>query len=165
MKPKIDIKETKSILDLKRILGNKQLFVSDETQNKYGYIEIDNEIRCGIAYYDYGIKPCLIMEDEQVLWVAFGKKLVIIDIQNKKTILEKTLSSVFFEMISDTFEKYICIVCELDLYCVHLHKIVWKMGFRDIICNFEIINDSRIKVECNDGEEYSFTLNKGKFIN
>lgn len=79
-------------------------------------------------------------------------------------ILEKELSSIFFGLLSDKDKNYFCAVCELNLYCFHCHQMLWEIGFRDIVCEFKII-DNRIKIACDDGNEYLFELSTGQIKN
>ena len=161
----VEIKESEDLESLKHILNSKRLFIDDEIQNKYNYIEINGKIECGMAYYEYGIKPSVSIENVRILWIGFGKKIVAIDLYNGNIILEKELSSIFYELLLDTDQNYLCVICELNLYCFHHHQILWEIGFRDIICGFKIINNNKIEIVCNDGEEYLFELNTGQFKN
>ena len=82
----VEIKENE---DLNHLLNSKKLFIDDEIQNKYNYIEINGKIVCGMVYYGYGIKPSASIENVPVLWIGFGKKIVAIDLYNGNIILEK----------------------------------------------------------------------------
>ena len=45
-------------------------------------------------------------------------------------------------------------------YCAEKQK--WKMGFRDIIVEYNIIDDAKISILCDDGEGYILFLEDGK---
>ena len=161
----VEIEESENLEKLKHLLIGKRLFIDDEAQNKYNYIKINDKIEFGIAYYGCGIKPSVCIQNVHILWIGFGKKIVAIDLYNGNIILEKTLSSIFYELLPDTDPNYLCVICELDLYCFHHHKILWEIGFRDIICDFKLIDNDKIEIACDNGEEYLFELNTGKIIN
>ena len=53
-------------------------------------------------------------------------------------------------------------ICELDVYCYCAEKQKWKMGFKDIIVDYQIINDDKISLLCGDGVKYMLFLKDGK---
>lgn len=160
----VKIKESEGLEDLKHLLNGKRLFIDDDIQNKFNYIKVNGRIECGIAYYGYGIKPSVSIENEQSLWIGFGRRSIVIDPYNDNIILDKGLPSIFYEILSDAKQEYICVICELDLYCFHHHQILWQIGFRDIICGSEIIDDDKIEITCYDGEDYLYELNTGRIM-
>lgn len=161
----IFIKYVDNLTVLVGISNFMPILLSDEIQNKFCYFEVSNDITCGIAYYDYGVKPDFMMdEDNACLFIGFGKKIICIDIINKKIIFEHELPSIFYEIVSDSHKRYICAVCELDVYCFHSSKLAWKMGFRDIINKYQIEKDYDMKIECENGEEIVMALCNGSVI-
>lgn len=158
----IFLKDVESLLFLENKLCDKPLITSDDRQNKFYYVEANNKVICGITYYNYGIRPSFVMENNnRNLWIGFGKKVFCIDIFSLEIKLEEELVSIFYEVISDSVKKYICVICELDIYCFTSYKNIWKVGFKDIINEFEIDNDKKIKVRCNT-DEFLVMLANGK---
>lgn len=128
-------------------------------------IQYNDAHRIGIAYYDYGITPAfLYSQDYRYLYLGFGKKLISIDLNENEIIENENLQSVFYEFIYDSKKNYVCVICELDLYCYFGNKCLWKIGFKDIIGDYGIVDDSKISIECDDGMEYLFSLEDGGVI-
>lgn len=49
-----------------------------------------------------------------------------IDLYQERVVINKKLQSVFYEIVHDSTREYICIVCELELYCYFLDFIEEK---------------------------------------
>lgn len=128
-------------------------------------IEYDDSHRIGIAYYDYGITPAfLYSQDYTYLYLGFGKKLICIDLSENTIIENENLPSVFYEFICNCKKNYVCVICELDLYCYWKNKFLWKIGFKDVVSDYGIVDNSKILIECEDGMEYLFFLKDGRLI-
>ena len=41
---------------------------------------------------------------------------------------------------------------------------MWKTGFRDIVVDYELMNDKYIRVVSDSGEETTFSINDGSVI-
>ncbi len=132
-----------------------------DSPNVFGYIKIEDEIICGISYCDYGIPPQIVIDRADRIWIGFGEKLAVIDERTRDIIWERKLFSVFFAIISDTNQKYMCIICELDIYCYNQDRLIWEHGFPDIICGFKIAED-RIAVIKYGDNEVCYCLHNGQ---
>ena len=160
----LDRKE--SLFELENQVSKEQLILCDSMQNTFLILNYNNgQNKIGIAYYDYGVElDFQYSKDETLLYVGVGENLLVISIFEGKLIFNHRLQSVFYELICDTNKNYICAICELDVYCYCGKSQKWKMGFRDIINSYNIIDNMNVLIACNDGMEYSFSLEDGKMI-
>ncbi len=137
----------------------------DDMQNTFLIVNFDNVQKIGIAYYDYGVAPDFQCSgDGELVYLGIGKNFLCIDIYENKVLVNDNLQSVFYELCYDSNKNHICAICELDLYCYCAEKQKWKMGFRDIIVDYNIIDDTKISISCDNGVEYIFFLENGKII-
>lgn len=159
----IHIKKIGSMGELESRVDKEQLILCDDMQNTFFIVNFDNVRKLGVAYYDYGVAPDFQCSgDGALLYLGFGKNFLCIDIYENKILVNDNLQSVFYELCYDSNKKYICIICELDIYCYCAEKQKWKVGFRDIIVDYNIIDDAKITILCDDGVEYIFFLKDGK---
>ncbi len=155
----------KNLDELKSQIDKDQLIICDDIQNAFYIINFNNKQKLGVAYYDYGVALDLQYSgDGTLLYLGFGKKLLCIDTHQYKILVNEDLQSVFYELHYDTNRNYICVICELDVYCYNAGRQRWKMGFRDIIVEYKIIDDAKISILCNDDVEYTFLLKDGKIV-
>lgn len=154
-----------SLCELESQVDKEQLILCDDIQNTYLVIKYNDLQKMGVAYYDYGISPdFLYSQDGKFLYLGFGKKFMCIDMCGNRILNNDNLQSVFYEFIYDFSENYICVICELDVYCYCGNTQKWKMGFKDIVNDYSIIDDTKILVVCDDGTEYLFSLEDGKIL-
>lgn len=161
----IHIKKIDSLGELESQIDKEQLILCDDMQNSFFIINYDNVRKLGVAYYDYGVAPDFQYSgDDSLLYSGFGKNFLCIDIYEDKILVNDNLPSVFYELCYDSNKYYICVICELDVYCYCAGKQIWEMGFRDIIVDYNIIDDAKISILCEDGVEYIFFLKDGKIV-
>lgn len=161
----INIKKIESLGELESQVNKEQLILCDDMQNTFCIINFNNAKKLGIAYYDYGVAPDFqYSADGTLLYLGFGKKFLCIDIYENKILINDNLQSVFYELRYDSNKNYICVICELDVYCYCAEKLKWKIGFRDIIVDCNIIDDTKISLLCDDGEEYIFFFKDGNIV-
>lgn len=161
----IQFDKIESLDELEGQIDKECIIVCDDIQNTFMTILYDDVHRIGIAYYDYGIKPAyLYSHDYTYLYLGFGKKIICIDLNVNAIIESNNTLSIFYEFIQDAKKNYICAICELDLYCYWENKILWKIGFKDVVDDYKIIDDSKISIECDDGMVYLFSLKNGELI-
>lgn len=161
----IKIDKIDSARELESIISRDNIITFDEAQNAYCKISISEEFAIGVEYCSHGINiDYMFVNDESLLFIGIGMHLLCIDTENKKILFIKELQSVFYEIIADTKHDYLCIVCELDIYCYTMGKEVWKMGFSDILVDFYIIDDGIISISCEDGEEFRISIGDGKIL-
>lgn len=158
------IKKMENRQELECLINNEQLILCDNMQNTFIIINLDGKSSVGIGYYDYGIAPDFkCSEDSGLIYVGVGKNLLCINTYENNVLFNESLQSVFYELLYDLNNNYICVICELDLYCYHLKEQKWKIGFRSIINDYSITNDN-IYILCDDGIEYLFSLEDGKLV-
>lgn len=159
----IHIKKIDSLGELESQVDKEQLILCDDMQNTFFIVNFNNIRKLGVAYYDYGIAldfQC--SRDGGLLYLGFGKNFLCIDTYENKILVNDNLQSVFYELCYDSKKNYICVICELDVYCYCTEKQNWRMGFRDIIVDYNIIDNAKISILCDDGVEYVFFLEDGK---
>ena len=158
----IYINKLDSLAELENQIDKDQLMIFDDMQNAFIVINFD-VYKMGIAYYEYGIAPdCRCSDDGTVLFIGFGMNFLCMDVCKRKISVHEKLQSIFYEFLYDSKQIFLCVICELDVYCYSVGKLKWKMGFRDIILNYSIIDDIMIFISCDDGFEYVFFLEDGK---
>ena len=158
------IKKIESLCELESQIDKEQLILCDDMQNTFFVINLDDTQKVGIGYYDYGVPPGFqYSQNGELLYVGVGRNLLCINIYQSKVLFNEDLQSVFYELLYDWKKNYICVICELDVYCYCLQKQKWKMGFRSIINEYSII-DNNVFILCDDGIEYLFTLEEGKLV-
>lgn len=158
------MEEIDSVGELKNILSKENIIEFDEVQNTCYKISIGDKFVMGVAYCSHGIRIDYKMSnDGSLLFMGIGIHLLCIDVANEKILFSKKLQSVFYEIIADSKHNFLCIVCELDIYCYGMGVEVWKLGFRDVITDFNIIDDETIYVLCAD-EEYNISIYDGKVL-
>ena len=159
----INVKKMENWGELENQVDKEHLILCDDKQNTFLIVNFKNNRKLGIAYYDYGVAlDFQYSRDGILLYLGVGKKLLCIDTYKNKIIVDKNLQSLFYELCYDTNKNYICVICELDIYCYCAEKQKWKMGFRDIIVEYNIIDDAKISILCDNGEGYVLFLENGK---
>lgn len=161
----IHIKKIDSLGELESRVDKEQLILCDDMQNTFFIVNFDNTRKLGVAYYDYGVAPdfqCSV--DGALFYLGLGMNFLCIDIYENKILVNDNLQSVFYELRYDSNKEYICVICELDIYCYCAEKQKWKIGFGNIIAECNIIDNAKISILCDDGTEYIFSLKDGKFI-
>jgi hypothetical protein len=164
-KLKVIIEKKESQEELERILQNNQLMKLDETCNTYVYLEIEDTYIVGLAYYSLGIDiEYVVSGDNQYIYLGVGTKLVCIDFNKKEVVSCEKLSSAFLDLLKDDDDLYYIVVCELDLYVYMNNKLLWKTGFRDIVLDYELVDNKCIRIETDDGAEVVFNLRDGMLV-
>lgn len=162
---KIKIDKIDSAGELESLVQGKQIFKLDETSNAYYYITIEKDYILGVECNNYGTDiECKFADNNQYIYIGVGMYLLCLDIKQRSACFCKELGSVFFEILTDSFGCYYVVICELDLYVYKNNNQVWEIGFRDIIVDYELMNDKYIRVVSNEGEETTFSINDGSII-
>lgn len=154
-----------SLRELESQVDKEQLILCDDMQNTFLIINFDDIRKMGVAYYDYGVAPDYqYFGADELLYLGLGKNFLCINVCEKRVLVNDNLQSIFYELLYDSNKNYICAICELDVYCYCIEKQKWKMGFRDIIVNYNIIDNDKISILCDNGMEYVFFLENGKMV-
>lgn len=161
----ISFEKVDSIYEMECLIDRERIVFCDETQNTFLIICFDNNRAFGIAYFDYGIKPGLYYSiNYRNLYLGFGIKFIAIDITQKKMLINDSLKSVFYEILTSSDMKFIYVICELDVYCYCNEKQVWERGFSDIIVDYNIIDNEQIVIVCDDGRRYTLIMQNGELV-
>ena len=133
-------------------------------ERQIAFSRMQEEIVCGISYCNYGVPPQIVIDKADRIWIGFGEKLTILDEKTRDIVLEKQLFSVLYEIVSDKSQKYMCVFCELDVYCFYEGRLIWEYGFPDIVCGFQIADDQIAEIKYGtDGEkEVRYYLHNGR---
>ena len=161
----IKIYQIDSARELETAIYVDDIITLGETQNTYCKINICGDYIIGVKYCNYGIDidykfSC----DESLLYIGVGMYLLCIDINQKTILFIKELQSVFYEIIADNSHNYLCIMCELNIYCYAKVKEVWKIGLRDILNDFNIVDENILSVMCENGDELKISISDGKIL-
>ena len=93
-----------------------------------------------------------------VCYIGAGQNLLLIDIENKEILFNKLLFSPILDVID--IENTIYIICDLELICYSDKKEKWKLGFRELITNYKLLEDDRLWLDC-EGDEWTINLSDG----
>lgn len=157
------IEKVESMGELESLVDKEHLIFCDDMQNAFLIINFKDGQKIGVAYYNYGITPeCQYSGDDTLLYLGVGKNFFCINTCKNEVLVNDNLQSIFYELRYDSNRGYVCVICELDVYCYYNGKQKWKMGFRDTIVDYNIIDDAKIFIMCDDGTEYIFYLEDGK---
>lgn len=158
----IQIIKIDGLCELESQVNKEQLILCDDMQNKFFIISFNNVHILGVAYYDYGTAlEIQFSRDDTLLYLGAGKNFLCIDTYENKVLINDKLQSVFYELCYDINMDYVCVVCELDVYCYYLRRQKWKRGFGDIIVGYNIIDNNKISIKCDDESEYMLLLEDG----
>ena len=83
---------------------------------------------------------------------------MLIDIENKEILFNKLLFSPILDVID--IENTIYVICDLGLTCYSDKKEKWKLGFRELITNYKLLEDDRLWLDC-EGDEWIINLSDG----
>lgn len=157
----IVINKKESLEELRRLVNANNLMSFDETCNAYYHLTIVDDYSIGIACNDCGGDIEYIVSNNRYMYIGVGLHLVCVDILKKDICFDKNLNSVFCEFLSDSSRNYFAAICELDLCVYKNESILWKIGFRDMVVDYKLIDDQYIKVVSDRGEEILFSISDG----
>jgi hypothetical protein len=161
----IQFEKKENLLDLKSQVSKDKLILCDDIQNTFIVVKLNNSHNIGIAYYSYGLSlNSFYSQDNTFFYLGFGKTFLCIDIYRSKILYNQKLQSVFYEFLYDSNKGYICLICELDVYCYYKNSLKWKIGFEDILNDYSIIDDTKLSILCNNGEDYLISLKEGNIL-
>ena len=126
---------------------------------------MDDDYNIGLACYSCGADlGYSLTNNNTIVYIGIGVHLLCLDLNSRDICFCKTLPSVFIEILSDSLGCYYVVICELDLYVYKNNNQLWKIGFRDIVIDYELIDDKYIKVLTEGGEETVFSISDGNVI-
>ena len=167
-KEKIMIKSLETLENLMQKFDNKNDKIFGNftgVNNRYEAVEDYNgNFLFGLIYYYTGIKPKFIIENNEI-FLGFDKEIICFSCEKKEVYRVIKLSSLFYDLFNIKGKKLILIICELDIYVINNGGlIVWEMGFKDLIVDFEILKNEKLKIITFDGDETIFLLENGKVL-
>jgi hypothetical protein len=164
-KKTINIYQIDSARELDTTVQLENIITLGETQNTYCKINICDNFVIGVKYCNYGIDiDYEFFCNNTLLYVGIGMYLLCVDVKQKKILFIKELQSVFYEIITDTNHNYLCIMCELNIYCYTKIKEIWHIGLRDILNDFDVLNNNILYFTCDNGEKFQISINDGKIL-
>ena len=159
MEDSVIINRFDSFDEMKWKLGEKPLIFCEEEQSRYAIISIGDSFEFGLAYNVYGIDLMFEFDDiNNVCYIGAGQNLLLIDIENKEILFNKPLFSPILDVIY--IENTIYVICDLELICYSDKKEKWKLGFRELITNYKLLEDDRLWLDC-EGDEWIINLSDG----
>ena len=161
----MEIVKFDSIYELIEQLSEEKIMVIDDNNNRYIGIKSNDDVLIGIAYCNYGISEDVYFdENNSLLYLGVGKSIICVDVLNSKSILNRELNSVFYNFICQSEDSKVIVVCELDVYCYSCSKLVWKVGFREMVAEAFMTERNVLKVICEDNSELCIDVSEGKYI-
>lgn len=161
----MEIVKFDSIYELIEQLSEEKIMVIDDNHNRYIGIKSNDDVLIGIAYCNYGISEDVYFdENNSLLYLGVGKSIICVDVLNSKSILNRELNSVFYNFICQSEDSKVIVVCELDVYCYSCSKLVWKVGFREMVAEAFMTERNVLKVICEDNSELCIDVSEGKYI-
>lgn len=137
-----------------------------DNANRFERINIHKSgFQCGIVYNYSGIKPEIVLVKNKIVFIGFDKSILCIDLETKQLISENIKGSLFYEFINIPIKFLIVVIFELDLLVMNYDgDIIWSIGFRDIIEDFNVEHNDLINIKCSDEEKFKFDLLTGTYI-
>lgn len=160
------IKEFKSSMLLEKYLNTctlKEIVSKDEYYaNKYEAIIIEGEEKFGIGleYYDVGLNSSILaLNRQEKIICGFDSTVLIIDTMINKVIFQYQTSSLIYTiMYCFKLDKAI-VIQEMGITIIDTSgKIIFKSDFRDIIIDYNFIDDTDIYIMCEDGFEVKYAI-------
>ena len=94
------------------------------------------------------------------MFIGFEQKIIGIDCNRKKELFQQDTLSIFYEFIITSY--CVLAICELEIYAFDSEcKLVWFSGFRDIIEDYDILDEETISIRCDNGDNSLFALKDG----
>lgn len=161
----INIYQLDSARELEAAICEDDIITLGKVQNAYCKINICDDYAIGIKYCNYGIDiDYELFSDKSLLYIGVGMYLLCIDVNLKTILFIKELQSVFYEILTDASHDYLCIMCELNIYCYTKVKEVWEIGLSDILNDFNIVDENILSITCENGEEIKLSISDGKIL-
>lgn len=155
----ITLYQVDSFYEMKELLQCKEIIFCEEEQNSYAAVGFGNYIVFGMAYYNYGIEPIFNLDRESGLcYIATGENLILFDFNNEKILFNEKLFTVILDVIN--IRKDVYVLCDLELICYSEKKEKWSTAFRDIVTNYELLDNERLWLDC-DGRQLIINLQDG----
>lgn len=162
---KMVIEKIESLGELEKLIQNNKLYKLDDVCNEYYYIAMEDDYIIGLACNSCGTDlEYKFADNNDIAYIGIGLHLLCLDRNRRDICFCKTLPSVFIEILSDSLRCYYVVICELDLYVYKNNNQLWKTGFRDIVIDYEIIDDKYIKVLTEGEKETIFSIYNGNVI-
>lgn len=161
----ISCRKVDSYRELKCLVGCKdQLLLCDDMQNSYLLLEFADK-KFGIAYYDYGVPPnSQYFKEINYYYLGLGINFLCINVKTNKLLFNHKLNSVFMDLIYDSEKRYICVICELDIYCYYQGVREWRRSFSSIVIDFKLLDRRKVLIICDDGNQFILSIYNGDII-
>lgn len=142
---------------------NKNILIIDDKDEKNIYeiiTTLDDVAICALLYCFHGIKPQILDFNKNKMLIGINENIYCIDKNLKTSIFHVELNSIFYEFSLIRDNKFIVIICELEVYVIDLNgNIIFKSRFSDIILNFSI-TDYFITIETEIDGVLTYELDK-----
>lgn len=139
-----------SINSLKEYISDENfLIIGDKDEkNRYEIITTLNDIViCALLYCFHGIEPQILDFYNNKMFIGINENFYCIDKNSKDLIFRIEFSSIFYEFSLIRDNKFIVIICELEIYIIDLNgNTIFKSGFGDIIF-YSSVTDYYITIE------------------
>lgn len=157
---KIRIEKVSSFCDVKNSIDPNAIYFSDDSNNAYYIVVIDEIPKIGLSFADFGIPPVFIRNNQTgLLYIGFGRKILIIETSNFIEIAEYETSSAVFDIFLSGGTNIVVLACETSVYLFVNDKGIDSVEFPDIINDCNLIGEV-IYLKLDDGQSYEISLSK-----
>lgn len=121
---------------------------------------IDEIPKIGLSFADFGVPPVSIRNNQiGLLYIGFGRKMLIIKANNFIKTAEYETSSAVFDLFLSNDTNIVVLACETSVYLFVNDKEIDSMEFPDMIkaCN---LTDEVIHLKLDHGESYEISLSR-----
>ena len=157
---KINIEKVSSFCDVQNRVAPNAIYFSDDSNNAYYMVVIDEIPKIGLSFTDFGISPVFLQNNQTgLLYIGFGRKIVVIETINLIRIAEYETSSAVFDLFLSNDTNIVVLACETSVYLFVNDKEIDSMEFPDMIkaCN---LTDEVIHLKLDHGESYEISLSR-----
>lgn len=135
----------------------------EDTNNSFQILTVGKyNFEIGVIYYSFGLGLQVVFYSD-ILILGFERNLICINTRTDDTVYEKKILSFIWEFLLVKY--YLVIVCDLEIHVLTLAgKYVWSVGFRDVIEDYDIMDERTIQIKCSDTREYYYDIATGEYV-
>ena len=157
---KIRIEKVSSFCDVQNRVAPNTIYFSDDSNNTYYMVMIDEIPKIGLSFTDFGILPVFLQNNQTgLLYIGFGRKIVVIETISLIEIAEYETSSAVFDLFLYDEISMVVLICETSVYLFVNDKEIDSMEFPDVIKDYNL-TDEVIHLKLDHGESYEISLSR-----
>lgn len=157
---KIRIEKVSSFCDVQNRVAPNTIYFSDDSNNAYYMVMIDEIPKIGLSFTDFGILPVFLQNNQTgLLYIGFGRKIVVIETINLIEIAEYETSSAVFDLFLYDEISMVVLICEISVYLFVNDKEIDSMEFPDVIKDYNLTGEV-IHLKLDNGESCEISLSR-----